>query len=208
MLALIAAPVLADEQPAIGLPVALPSMPADIETIELADLPAIDLPSAYDYEIEGMLPELYAARARVSALYDEARASFNQELSRATSQINRTRVFTTNMRRIVGNPLAVDVQSDNAQYTSAYAIASEMSGAIQTSIIYLRGLSSLGATGLNLTFIFVGLAWVMVLRVLELLVSLAIAVRSFFLGVIKWIFESLRVVFDVLQLARVLAFFI
>lgn len=208
MLALIAAPVLAEDEPAISLPVALPSMPADIPALELSDMPAINLPNAYDYTVVGALPELYAARSNIAELYNEARASFTQELSRATAQINRTRVFTQNMRRIVGNPLAVDVQSDNTTYTSAYAIASEMSGAIQTSIIYLRGLSSLGATGLNLTFIFVGLAWIMVLKGVELLVSLAIAVRSFFLGVIKWILESLRVVFDVLQLARVLAFFI
>lgn len=208
MLALIAAPVLAEDEPAIGLPVALPSMPADIPALELSDMPAINLPSAYDYTVVGVLPELYAARSNIAALYNEARASFTQELSRATAQINRTRVFTQNMRRIVGSPLTVDVQSDNTTYTSAYSIASDMSGAIQTSIIYLRGLSSLGATGLNLTFIFVGLAWIMVLKGVELLVSLAIAVRSFFLGVIKWIFESLRVVFDVLQLARVLALFI
>lgn len=203
-----AAPVLASSNPVQQLPVALPSMPQAIPELTAEQLPSFSLPNVNNYSFPSAEAQISAARSKLGALFNESRVALNQEFENVSAEMGRTRLFINRTRQIVGAPLAVNVQSDTTRVTTAYAVAVQMTGAMQTSVAYLRGLSSLGATGLNLTFIFLGLGWLMFLKLLEIVIALAVALRTFMLGVIRWILEFLGILFDVLQLARVLAFFL
>lgn len=197
--------VLADGE-TIELPVGLPDLPADVPVIEDYSLPTIYFPEVSSYEWPSALDEIAAAKEHIEDAFVEQRSYLGTQISRASTKMNQVRVFTNKMRGLVGSPLTVSVSSDSTDVNSAYTIAVQMSSAIETSISYLRSLSAIGPTGLNLTFIFLGLAWLMILNALDLLVNIIVGIRKFLIGVIEWLLKILRTIFDFLQLVRALAF--
>jgi hypothetical protein len=203
---LVAPTIVLAEGETTELPVRLPDLPADIYVIEDYSLPTIYLPEVDSYEWPSALDEIEARTAAIEDAFADQRSYLSVQISRVSTKMNQVRVFTNKMRGLVGSPLTVSVSSDSVNVNSAYAIALQLSSAIETSISYLRSLSAIGPTGLNLTFIFLGLAWLMILNALDLLVNIIVGIRKFLIGVIEWLLKILRTIFDFLQLVRALAF--
>jgi hypothetical protein len=73
---------------------------------------------------------------------------------------------------------------------SATSIATDLAAAIRWSMAYLRGLSNLGPLGLDLTFIFVALGWIVLVNVSEMGVRLVAWLLRTIIGVITWVFNT------------------
>ena len=204
LLATLAGPGLAADK----LPAELPVMPSVIGEITVAELPTLSLPDVNVAAWPSLAANFADARAEVKAGYLETRTFINDEFSIAAAQINQMRGFVNGMRARVGSPLEITAQSDETRVTSAYAVAVQSSAAMQTSFTYLRALSRVGATGLSLTFIFFGLAYLMFLRLLDLAISLFVAWAKFVMGVIEWVIRIFTVGLDVVSVLRSLVPFI
>jgi len=208
-LLLLAGPVAAADNPALALPADLPSIPSVISVITVEQLPTLSLPDVNVAAWPSLAANFADARAEVKAGYLETRTFINDEFSIAAAQINQMRGVVNGMRARVGSPLEITAQSDETRVTSAYAIAVQSSAAMQTSFTYVRALSRVGSTGLSLTFIFFGLAYLMFLRLLDLAISLFVAWAKFVMGVIEWLIKVFTMGLDVLgALKLLLPFFV
>ncbi len=187
------------------LPAPLPAMPAMPQAVTVASLPAVVLPSRPALNLPSIANTVNGINADLDAAITARRVELNTEFARLNRQLARARVTTNKLRARIGSPLEVSVNSGSQSYTSAYQMASEMSGAMQTSIAYLRGLSRIGTTGLDLTFVFLGLGWLIVLQLIDMWVHIICLMFKPLL----WVIDQFRKTVDlILGLLPLVGFFI
>jgi len=196
-------PVYASGDP-VSLPVPLPAMPADVEP--LTTFPSVALPEIDHATWPSAVDEIDAVRAALLNTVSAAESTMQSEFSGVSARIAAVRSPISQMQAMIGSPQTdVTAQSDTAQYNSLYSMASTSTAAMQTSVAYLRGLSGIGATGLNLTFVFIGLGWVLIVNLLDLLLSTTWALVRFIIGALDW---AIRVVDLILQILQAIGGFI
>jgi hypothetical protein len=103
-------------------------------------------------------------------------------------------------RARVGSPLS-DIQARNdtgTEYT-AYGVASEMSNSIAFSIAYLRGLSKFGAVGTDLTFVILGLAWIAIVNLIDLIIRVSIVLFRILLRLANLVYNAIRLILDIVN---------
>ena len=176
MLALVlVAPVRAAEPTGntIALPVAIPALPALPEAISAASiratLPTVVMPEVPELvTLPSLVEPINAANAELEAWMGARRGELNTEFNRLSTRLARARATSNRAYALVGSPMLVTVQNHGQTYSSAYQIAEEMSETMSVSFAYLRGLSRMGTMGLDITFVLLGLAWLMILNLLDL----------------------------------------
>ena len=180
----------------------VPVLPAVVPEITAADLPTVDLsslPGIDTSEWTSTVDSITVARTAVNAVMTEAQDRVTAEISHAAARMGQTRSVINNVRARVGSPLS-DVQARDGETTyTAYAIASDSVNAIQFSMAYLRGLSRLGGVGLDLTFVFLGLGWVVVVNLLDVSLRAAIALVKFISTVIDGVVNLVNTVLSLIS---------
>lgn len=172
---------------AVALPVPLPAMPADVQPLTF---PSLSLPAINSANWPGAIAEINSLSARLDSTMSAVESMQQREFSRVSAQISAVRAPINRMKTLIGAPQTdITVQSDTAQYNSLYSMATVSTAAVQTSVAYLRGLSGIGATGLNLTFVFIGLGWITMVNLLDIAMTLVWATGVFILRAGEWIMK-------------------
>ena len=194
MVLLSASPVCATGDDPVALPVPLPDMPANLV------FPVISLPEINHAIWPSSVDQIEAVGARAFATASEVESTMQSEFSSISARLAAVRAPINQMQALIGSPQTdVTVRSDTAQYNSLYSMASASTAAMQTSTAYLRGLSGIGATGLNLTFVFIGLGWLLIVNLLDLLLSTTWALVRFIIGALDWAIKVVDLVLQILQ---------
>ena len=207
----IVAPVSADETPgALGvnpIPMPLPAFPAAIQAIEISELPQFVFP-AFDFPV---LPTLESEITSVgssmvaawNASVSETRAGLNSQFSAFNTSMGQVRSTTNVLRYRIGSPLTdVQARTGSQNYTSAYSMAVDMASSMQLPIMFLRGLSGLGTTGLNLSFVFLGLVWLVVVNLLDVLVDVKVVMVKALVSVLRAVVKAIEIAIQILILLR------
>jgi len=198
LMASLAVPVLATGGNPVALPVPLPAMPADIQP--LTTFPSVVLPSINHATWPSAIDAIDTVRATLLNTVNAAESTMQAEFGGVSARIAAVRSPIGQMKALIGAPQTdITAQSDTAQYNSLYSMASASTAAMQTSVAYLRGLSGIGTTGLNLTFIFIGLGWLLIVNLLDLLLSVTWSLVRFIVNALDWTIKVVDLVLQILQ---------
>lgn len=180
----------------------VPVLPAVVPEITAADLPTVDLSgmSGIDTsEWDSTIDSITAARTIVNAVMTDAQDRVTTEISHASARMGQARSVVNNVRARVGSPMT-DIHARDGETTyTAYSIAYDSVNAIQFSMAYLRGLSRLGGVGLDLTFVFLGLGWVVVVNLLDVSLRAAIALVKVISNVIDGIIKIVNTILNLIS---------
>jgi hypothetical protein len=162
------------------LPMPVPAMPAVIDQLTVEEIPSISrsqLPQVSG--LPSRMAAIDAAANTSDAVFSRAESTLNSTLTSLSTRLDAGRSLITGLRLRVGAPTSealAKAQNASGVYVSytAYDMATEMRTSIYYATAYLRGLSNLGGVGLNLTFIIIGLAWIGVVNLIDLLTRAAI----------------------------------
>ncbi|MCD4737783.1 MAG: hypothetical protein K8R89_00795 [Anaerolineae bacterium] len=189
--------VAADTGEPVALPVPLPAMPADVQPLTF---PSLVLPVINSANWPSAIAGIEAISARIASTMNTVESMQQREFSRVNEQIAAVRAPISRMQSLIGSPQTdVTAQSDTTQYNSLYSMATASTAAIQTSVAYLRGLSGIGATGLNLTFVFIGLGWITIVNLLDLALFIPWSLEKFIIRAIEWIMKIVDLILQVIQ---------
>jgi hypothetical protein len=187
------------------LPMPVPAMPAVIDPLTIEEIPSISrsqLPQVSG--LPSRLSAINAADSLSEAVMNRATSTMNNTMTSIDNQLAQYRGLLTDVRMRVGSPTsdvmltAQDVDGNFVDYT-AYSAAAQMSNSIYTTVAYLRGLSNLGGVGLNLAFIVVGLAWVAIVRLIDLAIRVPIAMIRVVRALISDLIKIVNLIINIAQ---------
>ncbi len=161
----------------------------------MLSLPELELP---DINPSADWPSLTMGRpgvlAQVQTQLTTARDAARSQYSAARASVAEARETIGAIQTFVGSPQSAVVASDGARQVTVVGMAQEMSQSISYSLSWLRAVGSLGPFGLDVVFLFIGLAWILFMNLLEWLMI-----------VIAWLIKRVLAVFAfVIQIFRVL----
>lgn len=209
-LAVLPAPVYAEDipsQPQVDvyeMPMPVPALPAPAQAIQRSDLPEIRSSLPTVSSLPSQLNAINAAGTRADQVMSRAENRLDSTLSSASARINQTRELVDTLRARVGSPQSDQLIKAQNQYNAyvsytAYDVATTMQGSIYTSTAYLRGLSNLGSTGLNLTFVILGLGWIGIINLLEFLVRISAFILRIIGALISWTITLITALIDIIN---------
>lgn len=186
------------------LPAPLPRTPGVI------NMPALELP-----EIDrSRWPSLVEQRAELDTKGRSAlsgvRSELSQRYSEALAQVDDVRTTVGEWRSFVGmtegGMESITAQSASRSFTMA-SVAQEMGASIEFSVGYLRAITGLGPLGLDLAFVFVGLAWVwfvnlsiMAIKLTAYLIRSLFNILDFFIRLVTAIFSALHALLQAIDI--------
>lgn len=207
LLALLAVPAsAAGGAPVIQpLPMPIPAIPSVVAPLNISDIPALS--RAQLPQVSG-LPSRMSAIATASntsdAMLTRAEDTLNSTLTSLSAQLDSSRLLVASLRAHVGAPTAdtiVKAQNVYGVYESytAYDVATTMSNSVYTSTAYLRGLSRLGGVGLSLTFVILGLGWIVTVNLIDLGIRLSVYILKAIIGAIRLVWALVLLVIALLD---------
>lgn len=187
------------------VPLPVPILPAPIPAVLESDLPDLALPEITLPEYPSVVNQIDALGAQIDAALAYSRGVMNSQFADATRQLSRVRTAIFRVRAIVGSPLDIEARSDSSKpKISVYEAAADLSSGISVSMMYLRGLSEIGATGLDLAFVFVGILWLAFVNLASFLLDAIFAIVKFISKLIAWILQFVELLMSFIR--TILAF--
>jgi len=113
-------------------------------------------------------------------------------------RIYDARSLTNQAQSVVGDPLdsggealGFSVQADGDTEITAASAAEQLAGAIRFAMAYMRSLTDIGPLGLDIVFVFIGLAWIVVVNMADMAVRISSWLLSNILKVLTFVFGTL-----------------
>jgi hypothetical protein len=197
---LIATPVAAQEPDDLHRSspgVVIMQMPAPIPDLagsSSGNIPDLNLPPVSRGSWPSSVPAQEGVRSDVGGYVEGVNNVLNDNYEFILGRIYQARTVTNQARAVIGESSG---DSGDMMFAaagegplSATSIATDLAAAIRWSMAYLRGLSNLGPLGLDLTFIFVALGWIVLVNVSEMGVRLVAWLLRTIIGVITWVFNT------------------
>lgn len=168
---------------------------------ELPTLPrTIRFPAVDHRTWDSTVPARTTLKNNLQARMTELTTAVTQPMDWTLNRIAATRGMVTQMRDMVGDPMLV-VATDGYQQTMTLARAvQQMSDGIQVGAAYLRAISRIGPTGLNLTFLFAGLIWIIFINFVDFLLSIGISIVRVIIKLTMFAMQIMVLLFNLLQL--------
>jgi len=182
------------------IPLPVPVMPDPVPALTESDLPDLALPAIAVPEYPSAVDQIDALGAQVDAALSYSRGVMNAQFASAMRQLGRVRTALFRVRTIVGSPLEIEARSDSAKPAiSVYEAVADLSSGISVSMMYLRGLSEIGATGLDLAFVFIGLLWLAFVNLTSFLLDAVFAIIKIISKLIAWILQFVELLMSFVQ---------
>ncbi len=186
------------------LPMPIPAVPSAVQPLDVNTMPSLS--RAQLPQVSGLpsrMSAIGAAAATSDAILSRAEGTLNDTLSGLNSELDASRSLINSIRVRIGAPTSaalIKAQDDSGAYVSytAYEAATEMSASVHTSVAYLRGLSRLGGVGLNLTFIIIGLGWIAIVNIIDLLLRVSLIILKIIGRIILFLFRLFALILQIL----------
>jgi hypothetical protein len=89
------------------------------------------------------------------------------------------------------------MRNDTGTQYTAYGMASDMANSMAFAVAYLRGLSKLGAVGTDLTFVLIGLAWIAVVNLIDVLFRISVVLFKILGNVIDFVIRAIELLIEI-----------
>ncbi len=162
-------------------------------------LPDVTLP---DINPSEEWPELSTGRdgvlSQIHTQIQTVQTTLDGQYSWARARIASFEQTTAALRDFIGSPQSV-VASDGARQVTVTGMAQEMAQSVAFALGYLRAVGALGPMGLDVVFVFIGLAWMLFVNLMEWLTRAIAWFVRLILRVAGWIVELVRVLLEIVR---------
>lgn len=183
------------------MPMPIPDLPSVVDPLTIDSIPSLS--RAALPQVSGLPSQMGlidAASSASDAVMSRVEGRLSSSLTSVNQRVSQSRALVNNVRSRVGSPLSdVQMVSDTGTEYTAFSMASDMANSMGFAVAYLRGLSKMGAVGIDLTFVLIGLAWIAVVNLIDVLFRISVLFFKILGNVIGFVKQTIDLLVNVVN---------